>query len=91
MKEEKLPSWKKLSGLAQVSEAKETMEVRMERSYHLKDEDDTEVEKENVAQGREMENSGNLTGASLKNSFCPQLRVHILALIEPHPRHPSND
>ena len=27
------------------------MEVRLERSYHLKDEDDTEVDKENVAQG----------------------------------------
>lgn len=30
----------------------ETMEVQMQRSHHLNDEDDTEVEKENVAQGR---------------------------------------
>ena len=29
----------------------ETMEVQMQRSYHLNDEDDTEVDKENVAQG----------------------------------------
>ena len=86
MKEEKLPSWKKLSGLAQVSEAKETMEVRMERSYHLKDEDDTEVEKENVAQGREMENSGNLTGASLKNySFLSSTKSACFSTNRPPP------
>lgn len=29
----------------------DTMEVQMQRSYHLIDEDDTEVDKENVAQG----------------------------------------
>ena len=28
------------------------MNVRLERSYHLNDDDDTEVEKENVAQGK---------------------------------------
>ena len=32
----------------------ETMEVQMQRSYHLNDEDDTEVDKENVAQGRHL-------------------------------------
>ena len=31
----------------------DTMEVQMQRSYHLNDEDDTEVDKENVAQGIE--------------------------------------
>lgn len=30
------------------------MEVQMQRSYHLNDEDDTEVDKENVAQGKEI-------------------------------------
>ena len=29
----------------------DTMEVQMQRSYHLIDEDDTEVDKENVAHG----------------------------------------
>lgn len=51
VREEKLASWKKLSAVSQMSPNPETMEVQMQRSYHLNDEDDTEVDKENVAQG----------------------------------------
>ncbi|KAJ7388679.1 X-ray repair cross-complementing protein 5 [Desmophyllum pertusum] len=51
VKEEKLASWKKLSAVSQMSPNPDTMEVQMQRSHHLKDEDDTEVERENVAQG----------------------------------------
>ena len=51
VKEEKLATWKKLSAISQMSANPETMEVQMQRSYHLNDEDDTEVEKENVAHG----------------------------------------
>ncbi|XP_073251486.1 X-ray repair cross-complementing protein 5-like isoform X2 [Porites lutea] len=51
VKEEKLATWKKLSAVSQMSANPETMEVQMQRSYHLNDEDDTEVDKENVAQG----------------------------------------
>lgn len=53
VKEEKLASWKKLSAVSQMSPNPETMEVQMQRSHHLNDEDDTEVDKENVAQGIE--------------------------------------
>ena len=51
VREEKLASWKKLSAVSQASSNPDTMEVQMQRSYHLNDDDDTEVEKENVAQG----------------------------------------
>lgn len=51
VREEKLPPWKKLSAVSQMSPNPDTMEVQMQRSYHLIDEDDTEVDKENVAQG----------------------------------------
>lgn len=51
VKEEKLATWKKLSAISQMSANPETMEVQMQRSYHLNDEDDTEVDKENVAHG----------------------------------------
>ncbi|XP_068705465.1 X-ray repair cross-complementing protein 5-like [Montipora foliosa] len=51
VREEKLASWKKLSAISQTSPNPDTMEVQMQRSYHLNDDDDTEVEKENVAQG----------------------------------------
>ena len=51
VREEKLPPWKKLSAVSQMSPNPDTMEVQMQRSYHLIDVDDTEVDKENVAQG----------------------------------------
>ena len=37
--------------MSQMSPNPDTMEVQMQRSHHLIDEDDTEVDKENVAQG----------------------------------------
>ncbi|XP_048590285.1 X-ray repair cross-complementing protein 5 isoform X2 [Nematostella vectensis] len=51
VREEKLASWKKLSAIAQASPNSDSMEVTMERTYHRNDEDQTEIEKENVAQG----------------------------------------
>ena len=54
VREEKLPPWKKLSAVSQMSPNPDTMEVQMQRSYHLIDEDDTEVDKENVAQGKTL-------------------------------------
>ncbi|KAK3699754.1 hypothetical protein QZH41_015603, partial [Actinostola sp. cb2023] len=51
VREEKLSSWKKLSAVSEASANPETMDVKMERSYHLNDEDQTEIEKEDIAQG----------------------------------------
>ncbi|XP_031552940.1 X-ray repair cross-complementing protein 5-like isoform X2 [Actinia tenebrosa] len=51
VREEKLASWKKLSAISQASANPDSMEVKMERSYHLNDEDQTEVQKDDVAQG----------------------------------------
>jgi len=48
-KEEKPTTWKKLSALAEVAACRDTMAVTMERSYHLNDVDQTEVDKENTA------------------------------------------
>lgn len=50
VKEERPASWKKLSALAEHAANRETMSVDMQRTHHLNDEDQTEVEKENVAQ-----------------------------------------
>ncbi len=50
--EEKPPSWKKLSAVSQASSNPGTMAVKMQRSYHLNDEDETEVETDNKAKGR---------------------------------------
>ncbi len=49
--EEKAPSWKKLSAVSQASSNPGTMAVKMHRSYHLNDEDETEVDMDNVAKG----------------------------------------
>ncbi len=49
---EKPATWKKLSAISQASANPGTMAVKMERSYHLNDEDETEVEMENVAKGK---------------------------------------
>ena len=49
--EEKPPNWKKLSAVSQASANPGTMAVKMQRSYHLNDEDETEVEMEHVAKG----------------------------------------
>ena len=49
--EEKPPTWKKLSAVSQASANPGTMAVKMQRSYHLNDEDETEVEMEHVAKG----------------------------------------
>lgn len=48
--EEKPASWKKLSALAETAANRDTMKVEMQRSFHLNDEDQTEVNKENTAQ-----------------------------------------
>ena len=44
---ERPASWKKLSALSQSGDSA----VKLERSYHLNDEDETEVEPDNVAKG----------------------------------------
>ena len=51
VRDEKLATWEKVSAKAQQCANPETLKVRIERSFHLNDDDDTEVEKENVAQG----------------------------------------
>lgn len=48
---ERPDSWKKLSAISQTSAAPGTMGVKMERSYHLNDEDETEVDKEDATKG----------------------------------------
>ena len=52
--EERPASWKKLSAISQASANPGSMAVKMQRSYHLNDEDETEVEIENVAKGTSM-------------------------------------
>ncbi len=51
---EKPASWKKVSAISQASANPGTMAVKMERSYHLNDEDETEVEGDNVAKGERV-------------------------------------
>ena len=49
---ERPATWKKLSAVSQAAAASSgSMAVKMHRSYHLNDEDETEVEMENVAKG----------------------------------------
>lgn len=52
--EEKPSSWKKLSAVSQASANPGTMDVKMHRSYHLNDEDETEVDMENIAKGKSV-------------------------------------
>jgi ATP-dependent DNA helicase 2 subunit 2 len=49
---ERPASWKKLSAISLALAGTGSMAVKMERSHHLNDEDETEVEMENVAKGR---------------------------------------
>ena len=49
--EERPATWKKLSAISQASANPGSMAVKMYRSYHCKDEDETEVEPENVVKG----------------------------------------
>ena len=65
-----MESWKKLSAVSQMSPNPETMEVQMQRSHHLNDEDDTEVDKENVAQG--------IAWDYLKEKACEQFSCTLL-------------
>ena len=48
---ERPASWKKLSAISQASAHPGSMAVKMQRSYHLTDEDETEVDTDNVAKG----------------------------------------
>lgn len=50
--EERPASWKKVSAISQASATPGSMAVKMHRSYHLNDEDETEVELDNVAKGK---------------------------------------
>ena len=49
---ERPDTWKKLSAVSQATANNGTMAVKMPRSYHLNDEDETEVEMENIVKGR---------------------------------------
>jgi hypothetical protein len=49
--EEKPASWKKLSAVSQASANPGSMGVKMHRSYHLNDEDETEVDMDDIAKG----------------------------------------
>ena len=51
MKSEKPVSFKKLSAISQASANPNTMAVKMDRTYHLNDEDETDVMKEQVISG----------------------------------------
>lgn len=51
VKEQKPDTWKKLSAPAEASPEPGNMGVVMQRSYHLNDEDETEVEKDDLAKG----------------------------------------
>lgn len=49
---ERPTTWKKLSAISKSSANPGTMGVRYERSYHLQDEDETEVEAEDAVKGQ---------------------------------------
>ena len=51
VKEQKTISFEKVSAVSQASKYPGSMKVKLERSYHLNDENQTEVAKENVAEG----------------------------------------
>ena len=51
VKEQKTETWKKLSAPAEASANPGTMGVKMQRSYHLKDEDETEIDPADLAKG----------------------------------------
>ena len=51
VKENKLTSWKKLSAISQASTNPGTMEVTTSRSYHLGDEEQTEISKDQMVKG----------------------------------------
>ncbi|EDV20349.1 uncharacterized protein TRIADDRAFT_61074 [Trichoplax adhaerens] len=51
VRESKPESWKKLSAISEASNQPGDMKVKIERSYHLNDEDETEIERENLAKG----------------------------------------
>ncbi len=48
---ERPQTWKKLSAVSQASASDGNMAVKLQRSYHRNDEDETEVDLENVAKG----------------------------------------
>lgn len=48
---ERPATWKKLSAVSQAADDGGSMVVSMQRTYHLNDEDETEVDKDNVAKG----------------------------------------
>lgn len=48
---ERPDTWKKVSALSQASASDGTMAVKLQRTYHRNDEDETEVEYDNVAKG----------------------------------------
>ena len=48
---EKPASWKKLSAISQASANPGTMAVKMQRSYHRMDEDETEVDPDDISKG----------------------------------------
>ena len=48
---ERPSTWKKLSAVSEAAAQPGTMAVKQQRSYHLNDEDETEVEPDSVAKG----------------------------------------
>ena len=48
---EKPDTWKKMSAVSQASACDGNMAVKLQRSYHRNDEDETEVDKEDNAKG----------------------------------------
>ena len=51
---EKPATWKKLSAISQSSAHPGTMAVKYDRSYHLQDEDETEVETDDAVKGEQI-------------------------------------
>lgn len=48
---ERPSTWKKLSAISQSSATPGTMAINLERSYHLQDEDETEVDSSDTVKG----------------------------------------
>lgn len=49
---ERPDTWKKVSAVSQASASDGTMAVKLQRTYYCNDEDETEVERDNVAKGQ---------------------------------------
>ena len=82
---ERPATWKKLSAVSQASRCPGELAVRQLRSYHLNDEDETEVEPDNIAKGKHspLTSAPGVSllsppppqGTAMARAWCPSQRM----------------